>query len=63
LAEKMNELICPTCGLKCYTSSAYTQCDGCQAVFYASQSAARWPDSNKAARIVNQPVVLSNDHV
>jgi len=44
LAEKLNELICPTCGLKCYTSSAYTRCDGCQTVFYASESVHRLRD-------------------
>jgi hypothetical protein len=35
---KINELVCPTCGLKCFTSHAYTRCDGCQTVFYASES-------------------------
>jgi hypothetical protein len=42
---KLNELICPTCGLKCMTDAAYTTCDSCQTTFYASQSRSvqHWP--------------------
>lgn len=36
---KLNELVCPTCGLKCLTEASYTTCDSCQTFFYASQSA------------------------
>ncbi|MGD9728539.1 MAG: hypothetical protein AB7L09_00790 [Nitrospira sp.] len=35
---KLNELICPKCGLKCLTSSSYVTCDSCQTHFTASQS-------------------------
>ncbi len=39
MADKVNELVCPNCGLRCFTPYAYTRCDGCGTVFYASQSA------------------------
>ena len=35
---KLNELVCPTCGLKCLTDHAYTMCDGCGLTFYAYDS-------------------------
>lgn len=35
---KLNELVCPTCGLKCLTDCAYTTCASCSTLFYASQS-------------------------
>ena len=35
---KLNELVCPTCGLKCMTDASYTTCASCQTMFYASQS-------------------------
>jgi len=35
---KVNELVCPTCGLKMYTKCSYATCDGCQTYFHASQS-------------------------
>jgi len=36
---KLNELVCPNCGLKCLTKSYYATCAGCRNFFYASQSA------------------------
>lgn len=35
---KLNELVCPKCGLRCFVDAAYTTCDSCQTVFYANQS-------------------------
>jgi len=35
---KLNELVCPTCGLKCMTDASHTTCDSCMTFFYASQS-------------------------
>jgi len=35
---KLNELVCPCCGLKCMTDAAYTTCASCNNFFYASQS-------------------------
>jgi hypothetical protein len=35
---KLNELICPTCGLKCMTDASYTTCASCNTLFYANQS-------------------------
>lgn len=38
---KFNELVCPSCGLKCLVDAAYTTCDGCQTYFSAAQSRSR----------------------
>ena len=35
---KLNELVCPTCGLKCLTDETYTTCASCNTYYYASQS-------------------------
>ena len=35
---KLNEMNCPTCGFRCWTSDAYVRCDSCGTVYYASQS-------------------------
>jgi len=35
---KLNELVCPTCGLKCLTDIAYTTCASCGLAFNANQS-------------------------
>jgi len=35
---KLNELVCPTCGLKCMTDASYTTCASCNTLFYACQS-------------------------
>jgi len=35
---KLNELVCPTCGLKCMTDAHYATCASCQTYFHASQS-------------------------
>jgi hypothetical protein len=35
---KLNELVCPTCGLRCLTDASYTTCASCNAFFYANQS-------------------------
>ncbi len=35
---KLNELVCPTCGLKCLTDEVYTTCASCNTCYYASQS-------------------------
>jgi len=35
---KLNELVCPTCGLKCLTDDAYTTCASCGLCFNACQS-------------------------
>ena len=35
---KLNELVCPNCGLKCLTDADYTTCASCQYLFYACQS-------------------------
>lgn len=37
--SKINEMICPRCGLRCFTPDAYVTCDGCQTMFYAGESA------------------------
>lgn len=38
---KLNELVCPSCGLKCLVDAAYTNCDGCGTHFTAAQSRSR----------------------
>jgi len=38
---KLNELVCPSCGLKCMVDAAFTTCDGCNTYFHASQSRSR----------------------
>lgn len=38
---KLNELVCPSCGLKCLVDTAYTACDACGAHFTAAQSRSR----------------------
>ncbi len=43
MSDKVNELVCPTCGLRCFTKCAYATCDGCQTLFYASESAHKKP--------------------
>lgn len=35
---KLNELVCPSCGLKCLVDTAYTTCASCNTFFYACQS-------------------------
>lgn len=35
---KLNELVCPSCGLKCMTDASYTTCASCNTFFYANQS-------------------------
>ena len=40
---KINEAICPTCGLRAFTNCAYLTCDGCQTFFYLSQGGHRNP--------------------
>ena len=45
---KLNELVCPSCGLKCMTDAAETTCSSCNLHFTASQSrrevpAVQWP--------------------
>ena len=35
---KLNELVCPTCGLKCLTDTSCVTCDSCQTYFHANQS-------------------------
>jgi hypothetical protein len=35
---KLNELVCPICGLKCMTDASYTTCASCNTTFYAHQS-------------------------
>ena len=35
---KLNELVCPSCGLKCMTDASYTTCASCQTTFSANQS-------------------------
>lgn len=36
---RLNEMICPTCGHRCFTNCAYVTCDACGTFYYASQSA------------------------
>ena len=44
---KLNELVCPHCGLKCLTECVYTTCASCQYFFYASESrSVKLPPSN-----------------
>lgn len=50
---KINELICPTCQLRCFTDKAYTTCDACGTNYYASQSA-RLPS------VLPQPIPTTN---
>ena len=38
---KLNELVCPACGLKCLVDTSYTSCDACGAHFTAAQSRSR----------------------
>lgn len=38
LTMKLNELVCPSCGLKCLVDASYTTCASCNTFFYASQS-------------------------
>lgn len=38
---KLNELVCPACGLKCLVDAACTTCDGCNTYFTAPQSRSR----------------------
>lgn len=38
MSIKLNHFICPRCGHDFYAEGAYATCDGCQTVFYASQS-------------------------
>jgi hypothetical protein len=45
---KLNELVCPSCGLKCMVSASYTTCASCNTFFYANQS-----------RSVDQPTALT----
>lgn len=54
MSEKINQLVCPTCGLVCYTRCAYTTCDGCQTMFYASESAHHRPEV--------RPTVVVTEH-
>lgn len=35
---KLNELVCPNCGLRCFTDASYTTCASCNTHFYAAQS-------------------------
>jgi hypothetical protein len=35
---KLNELVCPGCGLKCLVDAAYTTCASCNTYFTAAQS-------------------------
>lgn len=35
---KLNELVCPSCGLKCMVDTSYTTCASCNTFFYACQS-------------------------
>ena len=38
MSDKLNHMICPTCGHDFYTNCAYATCDACQRMFYASES-------------------------
>ena len=39
---KLNELICPKCGMKMLTNCSYATCDACNTFFYASQMKKGW---------------------
>lgn len=51
---KLNELVCPACGLKCITDDVQTTCDSCQTQFTAAQSR-RQPALSPYPVIVPQP--------
>lgn len=58
---KLNELVCPSCGLKCMTDCAYTTCDGCGAHFTAAQSRSRDnPAPYPAPGTITWPTILPN---
>lgn len=35
---KLNELVCPACGLRCFVDTPHTTCASCLTFFHASQS-------------------------
>lgn len=49
---KLNELVCPSCGLKCMVSASYTTCASCNTFFYACQS-----------RSVDSPMPLAQPNI
>ena len=50
---KLNELVCPNCGLKCLTDADYTTCASCQYLFYACQSrSVKMPPSLTGAIVI-----------
>jgi len=54
---KLNELVCPTCGLKCLTDAAWTTCASCNTLFYANQSRSVDSPLPLAPKIVINPGV------
>jgi hypothetical protein len=60
---KLNELVCPTCGLKCMTDAAYTTCASCQTTFYAAQSRSVDNPAPLSGQIVVWPTIAPHPHV
>jgi hypothetical protein len=56
---KLNELICPSCGLKCLVDASYTTCDGCQTYFSAAQSRSRDNPAPLGAQITVNPYITA----
>lgn len=53
---KLNELVCPACGLKCMVEASFTVCDACGAHFTAAQSRSRdVPDPYPAPNTITWP--------
>ena len=54
---KLNDLTCPSCGLRCLADTAYTTCDACHRNFTAAESqGVQVP--NPPGSITIQPVVV-----
>lgn len=61
---KLNELICPGCGLKCLVDSAYTSCDGCGAHYTAAQSRSRDnPAPYPTPNVITTPIIQIDPNV
>jgi hypothetical protein len=59
---KLNELVCPTCDLKCMTDASYTTCASCQTFFYACQSkTVNLPKQNPNVTIIWPTIIPQPD--
>lgn len=55
---KLNELVCPACGLKCMVEASFTVCDACGAHFTAAQSRSRDnPEPYPAPNTITWPTI------